>query len=85
MSQTVTVGGVVRTIKGPSSHATKGAPKSKRQGANNTEARVRYWASGRLRARKIRNLMKHCKMTLAVATNLWLSTRKTRFKGAVGA
>lgn len=52
------------------------APRSKRTGANDTPARKRYRESGRLKERKIRNLMRYCRMTLAAATKLWEATRK---------
>lgn len=59
----------------------KGAPRSKRPGANNTPARQRYWASGRLAERKIKNLMRHNGLTRAEASLLWHNTRTTRIKG----
>lgn len=82
MAQNITVGGVERKIK--TTTRVKGAPRSKRQGANSRGSRTRYWQEGRLRTRKIRNLVRYSGMTLAKATALWDSTRKTRMKGAVG-
>ena len=63
------------------SKVPKGAPRSKRPGANNKPSRVKYWQSGRLEERKIKRLMKHQGLTRAEAFNLWRSTRKGRVKG----
>lgn len=41
-------------------------------------ARARYWRSGVLARRKIRNLMKCCRMTQEKASKLWHATRKRR-------
>jgi hypothetical protein len=73
----VEVGGQIRVIKGSGNKAAKGAPRSKRPGANNGEARQRYWSSGRLMERKIKNLMRFNHLTRAAATDLWMSTRGT--------
>ena len=78
MGQTVTVGGQTRTIKGTSNKASKGAPASKRPGANNSPSRQRYWASGKLRERKIKRLMKACHLTRAEATIQWEDQRQGR-------
>lgn len=75
---TVIVGGVARVIKGTSNKATKGAPRSKRPGANNGPARQRYWASGRLKERKIKAIMKNDGITRAQATIQWLDARAGR-------
>lgn len=83
MGQKVMVGGVERTIKG-TNKAAKGAPRSKRPGANNGAARVRYWAAARLRDRKIRALVRCSGLTVARATALWDGTRgltRNRMKG----
>lgn len=58
----------------------KGAPRSKRPGANNGPARQRYWTSGRLEERKVKALMVHCGYTRAEAVLRWLDTRKGRMK-----
>lgn len=54
------------------------APRSKRTGANDSPSRTKYRNSGfaRMRDRKIRNLMRFCRMTKEAATQLWESTRK---------
>lgn len=75
MAQRVEVGGVTRVIKGSSAKATKGAPKSKRPGANNTPCRMRYWNSGKLIERKVQNLMRYNGLSRAEAEKLWWATR----------
>lgn len=77
MGQITMAGGRVVTIKSTAKKA-KGAPRSKRTGANNGPARQRYWASGRLMARKVKALMQHCGLTRAEAEVLWLDTRQRR-------
>lgn len=47
--------------------------KSKRP--DNCPARARYWASGRLKARKVRNLVRHNGMEKKEAEVFWLSVR----------
>lgn len=79
-SRKVIVGGQERTIKGTSNKAAKGAPPSKRPGANNGPARQRYWASGRLEERKIRRIMKNYRCTRAEAYIRWHDTRTTRIR-----
>lgn len=69
---------VLAGIKG--SKAPKGAPRRKRRGGNmgitkGHNSRPRYWASNRLRQRKVRNLMRHCGMTRAEAEKRWDATR----------
>lgn len=54
--------------------------KANRSKANNGPARQRYWQEGRLRARKIRRLMKDHGMTREAATALWDWTRTTRLR-----
>ncbi len=54
--------------------------KHKFAGRNNGPSRQRYWASGRLREHKVKNLMRHNGLTRAEATVLWLDTRTTRTK-----
>lgn len=44
-------------------------------------ARARYWGSGRLAFKKIRNLIIHGRMTVVKAMKEWESTRK-RYHGA---
>ena len=49
------------------------------QRADKRPARARYWSSGRLKARKIRNLLKHNSTkfkTKAEAEAYWTSVRK---------
>lgn len=80
MGQRITLaGGRVVTLK-TTQKKIKGAPWSKRPGANNGPARQRYWASGRLMKRKVKALMVHCGLTRAEAEAQWLATR-TRRKG----
>lgn len=62
------------------SKATKGAPKSKRQGANDSLSRRTYWSSGRLERRKIRNLVRYNGMTEHQAYLHWHAVRKGRMK-----
>lgn len=74
----VKVGGreiVLKTSKVP-----KGAPRSKRPGANDTPARRKYWTSKVLETRKIKNLMKFCGLTRAEAYIRWHDTRKGRMR-----
>jgi hypothetical protein len=68
--------GSVRTIG--TNKAPKGAPPSKRPGANNGPARQRYWASGTLRKNKVKNLMKYNGMTRAEAEVFWDNARQNR-------
>ena len=77
-SRKVKVGAREVTIK--TSKIPKGAPRSKRPGANNTPARQRYWQSRRLEERKIRHLMLHNGLSRAEAYNLWHTVRKGRKK-----
>jgi hypothetical protein len=73
-----TTGGKQVVLK--TSKAPKGAPRSKRPGANNGPARQRYWAENRLRKHKVRNLMRYNGMTRSEAELLWDSSRVTRKK-----
>jgi hypothetical protein len=58
---------------------------SKHAGQNKGPARERYWLSGRLRAHKVKKIMRNPPgMTREKATLLWESTRRTRMKGAKG-
>lgn len=68
-----------KAIRG-TNKAAKGAPKSKRPGANNGAARQRYWAERRLEKRKIRNLVRHNGLTETQAYLHWHATRKGRVK-----
>jgi hypothetical protein len=43
-------------------------------------ARAGYWATNQLEKNKVRNLMKHNKMTKEEATRHWRSARKGRMK-----
>ncbi len=54
----------------------KKSKKSKRP--NTTPARGSYWTSGRLAAKKVRNLMKHNGLTRAQAMRYWLEVRGGR-------
>jgi hypothetical protein len=67
---------VVKAIIGKKARV-KGAPRSKRSGANDTPSRIKYRLHGfaKMRARKIRNLMRYCKLTREAAERLWDSTR----------
>ena len=38
-------------------------------------SRARYWASGKLRKHKVRNLIRCCRMTRADAEKLWDAVR----------
>lgn len=53
---------------------TKRPKKSKRP--DNRPARQRYWSQGRLKIRKIKNLVVHNGLTVEEALRLWESTRK---------
>lgn len=64
------------TIKSPSTKKNKGAPRSKRTGANNGPARQRYWTSGRLREKKVKALMRHNGLTRAQAEVHWENARQ---------
>lgn len=77
MGQIKLAGGRVITTK-TSQKKVKGAPRSKRVGANNGPARQRYWASNRLMKRKVKALMVHCGLTRAEAEARWLDTRTHR-------
>jgi hypothetical protein len=60
--------------------APKGAPRSKRPGANNGPARQRYWSGNRLEKNKVRNIMKDTGLTYAEASQLWHRARQGRKK-----
>jgi hypothetical protein len=62
------------------SKSKKTGNKHKFVGRNNGPARQRYWTSGRLAERKIRNLMRHCGLTREQAYALWHAARKGRVK-----
>jgi hypothetical protein len=78
MAVQVKMAGSDRTITIKTSKAPKGASPSKRPGANNGPARQRYWASGRLRQNKVKNLMKHNGFTRAEAEAFWETARQGR-------
>jgi hypothetical protein len=72
---------VLAKLKG--TKKVKGAPPRKNKGGNlgrerAREVRSRYWRSGRLQRRKVRNLVRCCGMTWDAATALWEATRKRR-------
>jgi hypothetical protein len=56
----------------------KGAPRSKRQGANNSPARQRYWGGKVLEKHKVKALMQHNGMTRAEAYVFWVAARGGR-------
>ncbi len=60
------------------SKPAKGAPRSKRPGANDCPARRRYWETHRLREHKVKALMRHNGMTRAEATTFWVAARGGR-------
>lgn len=66
---------IVKTSKAP-----KGAPRRKRQGGNKKPSRDAYWSEGRLAKRKIRNLVRYCRMDPTLAKVTWNRTRHTRAK-----
>lgn len=70
------IGGVAVTMP----KRTKTGNKHKFGGRNNRPSRTRYWASGRLMERKVRNLVRHCGYSYEEALALWLRTRTTRIK-----
>ena len=72
------VGGREITIK--TTKVAKGAPRSKRPGANNGPARQRYWANKVLEKHKIKNLMRCNGMTRAEAYLYWKDARRGRMK-----
>ena len=47
-------------------------------------ARARYWNSGKLAERKIRNLVRCCKVKPEEAKFLWLKVRKRHYSGHTG-
>lgn len=47
-------------------------------------ARDRYWASGRLEKRKVRNLMKHCGLTEDEAKKRWKEQKARAPRGSAG-
>ena len=61
------------------------ARKQKKKGKrpDKRPARLRYWMSGRLEERKIRNLMKYCGMSRQSAYKRWHNTRKGRVKDGI--
>lgn len=65
---------VIRASKAP-----KGAPRSKRPGANDSPARRRYWAEGRLQKHKVVAICRDTDMTREAATALWLSIRTRHY------
>lgn len=75
---TVNVAGIEKAIKGTTK--VKGAPPSKQPGANNSPSRqrrrIKNLGNMLVGERKIRNLVKYCRMTKERATKVWLSTRK---------
>jgi hypothetical protein len=60
--------------------ATKGAPRSKRPGANLGPARIRYWAENRLEKHKVAAIVRATGMTRVEAANYWHSVRQGRKK-----
>lgn len=72
--------GTAKKVPVPKRVKIKGAPRSKRLGANNGPARQRYWASGRLEERKIKAIMENDGCTRAVAYIRWHDSRKGRMK-----
>ena len=52
--------------------------KKKAKRADKRPARLRYWFTRRLEARKVANLMKYCGMSKQSAFNFWHRTRKGR-------
>lgn len=66
-----------RITKGKSK-APKGAPRRKRSGGNDKPSRRNYWNSGKLRTRKIRNLMRCCGMTRAQAEARWNRSKRMK-------
>lgn len=71
-------GGREVTLK--TSKAPKGAPRSKRPGANDSPARRKYWANGVLEKHKVSALMKHNGMTREEAIAHWRRARQGRLK-----
>jgi hypothetical protein len=67
-----------RTIK--VTKAPKGAPRSKRPGANNGPARQRYWSNNKLEKNKVRNIMLDTGLSRAEAAQLWNRARQGRKK-----
>lgn len=67
-----------RTIIIKASKAPKGAPRSKRPGANDSPSRRRYWAEGRLQKHKVKAIMDDTGLSKEKATALWLASRTTR-------
>lgn len=57
-------------------------PQAKKQKRPDTRpARARYWANRTLQKRKVRNLVRHCRMNPADALEHWLRARQGRVKG----
>ena len=57
----------------------QGASRGKKSKKSNTSpTRAKYWNSGRLAAKKIRNLMKHNGLTRAQALQYWAEVRGGR-------
>lgn len=50
--------------------------KSKR--SDNKPSRLRYWFKRTLETRKVKHLMKYCRMSKQTAYNFWHSSRKGR-------
>lgn len=51
---------------------------NKAKRADTRPARKRYWTKRALESRKIKNLVKYCRMNKQSAYNLWHKTRRTR-------
>jgi hypothetical protein len=72
--------GIVGSKKKKGQQQSKKGSKHKFTGRNNGPARQKYWASGRLEARKIAALMQHNDLTRAEAYVLWHAARQGRKK-----
>lgn len=58
-----------------------GGKKSKRK--DDRPARIRYWLKRQLEKKKIRNLMRYCKMSQKEAYKFWREHPKCKRKGRV--
>jgi hypothetical protein len=70
-------------LKRKTPRRNRGAPPRKNKGGNNgrkgtRDTRNRYWHSGKLMKRKVRNLVRCCGMTHEAAVALWTATRKRK-------
>lgn len=63
-------------MPGSSTGRAKGSKKPDKR-----PARARYWNSGNIKRRKIRNMVKFCKMSIEAATAEWSKNRKRHYVG----